>query len=141
MRRKSAKAQVRRAGWSSGQTLAEFPMAAVTAVIFIMGIVAAGVAVYSYTFVCQAARDAVRYASVNGASSAQPVDAGDVKDYVVSEAKGLDTNQLSVSTTWSPDNKPGSVVSVSMTYKFEPFYPMTGAALPLTSSSQMVISR
>ena len=128
-------------GWSSGQTLAEFPMAALVAVLFTTAIVVCGVAIYSYNFVSQAARDASRYASVNGANSSNPVDSGDVKQFVLNEATGLNTNALSVSTSWKPDNKPGSVVSVSVTYNFRPFYPMAGTTLPLTSSSQMVISR
>ena len=128
-------------GWSSGQTLAEFPMAALVAVLFTTAIIVCGVAIYSYNFVSQAARDASRYASVNGANSSNPVDSGDVKQFVLNEATGLNTNALSVSTSWKPDNKPGSVVSVSVTYNFQPFYPMAGTTLPLTSSSQMVISR
>jgi Flp pilus assembly protein TadG len=131
----------RRWGWSSGQAIVEFPIAALLTVIFTLAIVVGGVAIYSYNFVSQAARDAVRYASVNGATSTNPVDSSDVKKFVLSEATGLNSSALSVSTSWNPDNKPGGVVSVSVTYNFQPFYPMTGTTLPLSSSSQMVISK
>ncbi len=128
-------------GWSSGQTTTEFPITALIAVLFTVSMVYSGVAVYSYNFVSQAARDASRYASVNGANSSNPVDSGDVQQFVRNEATGLNTQNISVSTTWNPNNKPGSVVSVSVTYNFQPFYPMSGTSLALKSSSQMVISR
>jgi hypothetical protein len=127
-------------GWSSGQALAEFPMAALLAVLFTVAMVFSGVAIYSYNFVSQAARDATRYAAVNGASSLNPVDASDVQAFVRAEAKGLNTRNVNVSTTWNPDNTAGSVVSVSVTYNFKPFYPVSGSSIALTSSSQMVIS-
>ena len=138
---KSIGSELRRRGWSSGQTTTEFPVAALIAVLFTVSMVYSGVAVYGYNFVSQAARDASRYASVNGANSSNPVDSGDVQAFVRNEATGLNASNISVSTTWNPNNKPGSVVNVSVTYTFQPFYPMSGTTLALKSSSQMVISR
>jgi hypothetical protein len=140
-RPKIALANGMRRGWASGQALVDFPLAALLAVTFTVSMVFCGVAVYSYNFVSQAARDATRYASVNGANSLNPVDASAVQDYVRKEATGLNKGNITVTTTWSPDNKPGSVVKVAVTYNFQPFYPMSGSTIALSSSSQMVISR
>jgi hypothetical protein len=108
--------------------------------MFIFGILMCGLAVYNYNFVCDAARDGVRYAIVHGASSSAPATASDIKNYVFAEANGLNQSQLSVATFWSPDNRPGSVVRVKVTYNFQPLFPMSGAKLAMSSSAQMVIS-
>lgn len=127
--------------WLRGQTAAEFAFAGLPLLILIFAIISLGMALYSYSFVCSAARDATRYAIVHGASSLTPVDQSDIRNFVRNEARGIQTNQLSVATSWTPDNKPGSVVQVSVTYNFRPFFPIAGVTLPLTSSAQMVISK
>lgn len=127
--------------WLRGQTAAEFAFAGLPLLVLLFAIVALGMALYSYSFVCSAARDATRYAIVHGASSTTPVTQSDITDFVRNEAQGIQANQLSVSTSWTPDNKPGSVVAVSVTYNFRPLFPLAGVTLPLTSSAQMVISK
>ena len=126
--------------WSRGQTAAEFAIVALPLLAVTFGILMCGIAVYNYNFVCDAARDGVRYAIVRGSDASPSATATDIKNYVLAEAHGLNSSNLTVSTTWSPDNKPGSLVKVKVTYKFQPLFPMSNVVLPLTSSSQMVIS-
>jgi Flp pilus assembly protein TadG len=127
--------------WLRGATFVEFAIVALPMLMLTFGIIAFGMAVYSYSFVSNAARDAVRYAIVHGNASLSPASSSDIQQYVRSEAYGLNSTGLSVATTWAPDNKPGSVVKVQVTYSFHPFYPMSSMTLPLSSSAQMVISR
>jgi Flp pilus assembly protein TadG len=138
---KSSPLALRARRWNRGQTATEFAMIALPSLMLIFGIMVFGLAVYNYNFVSDAARDGVRYAIVHGASSTSPATATDITNYVLAEANGLNQNKLTVSTSWSPDNKPGSVVSVKVTYNFQPLFPMSATALPLSSSSQMVISQ
>lgn len=140
-RTRSTGSKSRWCGWSSGQATTEFPIAALAAVLFTIGIVFGGVAIYSYNFVSQAARDATRYAAVNGSKSLNPVTSSDVQTFVRNEATGLNTNNITVSTTWNPDNNPGSTVEVLVKYTFQPFYPISGTTLTMASQSEMVISR
>jgi len=139
----SEKRQARKpriARWRRGQTATEFAIVALPLLMLIFGILVCGMAVYNYNFVCDAARDGVRYAIVHGSDASPAATATDIQNYVLAEAQGLNKSNLSVATTWSPDNNPGSAVSVTVTYNFQPLFPMSNAVLPLSSSSQMVIS-
>jgi len=141
-------------GWRTGQrgqTMAEFVLVALPFLTLVFGIIAFALAVYTYSFVCHAARDAVRYAVVHGANSSSPASATDLQNYVRGEAQGLYANNIDVSSCWNPqsntcpdspagNNQPGSVVQVKVTYNFQPLYPFLGTTLPLSSSAQMVIS-
>jgi Flp pilus assembly protein TadG len=137
----SPKAARRMQRWLRGQTLVEFASVALPLCFLTFGIITLSMAVYSYSFVCNGAREGVRYAIVHGAASLSPASASDVKSYVLTKARGLNTSYLNVSTNWTPDNKPGSVVKVQVTYSFQPLFPMSAVALPMSSSAQMVISR
>jgi Flp pilus assembly protein TadG len=127
--------------WLRGQTMVEFAAVALPMCIIIFGIITLGMAVYSYSFVCNGAREGVRYAIVHGSASLAPASSSDIQTYVQNKARGLNTSSLNVSTNWTPDNKPGSVVKVQVTYSFQPFFPMSAVTVPLSSSAQMVISR
>ncbi len=127
-------------GHSRGQTGVEFAGTALLLFMAIFGIFCASMLLYAYNFVSNSARDAVRYAIVHGSHSLDPATSSDITTYVKDMASGLQSNNISVTTTWNPDNNPGSVVSVQVTYDFQPFFPFSSTALPLTSTSQMVIS-
>lgn len=68
--------------------------------------------VYAYNVVAYAARDASRYASVRGSSSPSPATAAAISAFVSSQAVMLPSGSLTVTTTWSPSNAPGSKVTV-----------------------------
>jgi Flp pilus assembly protein TadG len=131
---------LRRTAGFAGQTYAEFAMVVLPTIVLIFGIISFGMTVYTWSFLSNAARDAVRYAIVHGSKSTSPATADDIQTYVRNEAQGLTASAIDVSTTWNPDNNPGSVVSVQVSYTFRPFYPFNGVSLPLSSSAQMVIS-
>ncbi len=131
------------AGWrkmSRGQAGVEFATTALVMLIVTFGIFVSAMSIYAYNFVSDSARDAVRYAIVNGSNSMTPATSSDIDQLVLNMAYGLDQKDITVTTTWTPNNNPGSVVSVQVTYNFMPLFPLSSVALPLTSSSQMVIS-
>ena len=124
----------------AGQTYADFVMMVLPAILLIFGIISFGMTVYTWSFLSNAARDAVRYAIVHGSKSSSPASADDIQTFVRNEAQGIKPSAISVSTTWNPNNNPGSTVSVQVSYSFRPFYPFNSVTLPLSSSAQMVIS-
>ena len=139
--------------FAHGQTFVEFAMIALPLLLLLFGIIAFGDAIYTYSFVSDASRDAVRYAIVHGSHSLAPASNTDIEDLVVSKLHGISSDHLTVSTCWnpnngdgdcpdpdSPDNDPGKVVSVTVTYDFQPLFGMPNVVLPLTSTSEMVIS-
>jgi len=138
--------------WLRGQTFAEFAIVVLPMLLLFFGIVSFAMTVYTYNFLSNAARDAVRYAIVHGSKSSSPATADDIQTFVRNEAKGLKASSINVTTCWNPqappntcpgptgNNAPGKVVSVDVSYSLHPFYPFMNVTLPLSSSAQMVIS-
>ncbi len=123
-----------------GQTYAEFMMVVLPTVGILFAIISLAMTVYTYSFVANAAREGVRYAIVHGSRSSSPASSSDIQTYVRNEAQGITPSSISVSTTWNPNNSPGSTVNVQVSYSYHPFYPFANVTLPLSSSAQMVIS-
>jgi Flp pilus assembly protein TadG len=118
---------------------------AITLILFftlVFGIVGLGWAVYVYNQVSELAREGTRYAIVHGAGSPTPATSADIQSFVLSRASGLNATNLTVTSTWTPNNNPGSVVKVQVQYSLSPIVPlMPQQVLKLQSSSQMVISQ
>jgi Flp pilus assembly protein TadG len=128
--------------FDQGQAFVEFAVAISLLLLVAMSITYLATAIFAYDFVCYSARDATRFAAVHGAASPKPASSDDIRDLVRSKAVGLDPTQLTVATTWNPDNQPNSNVAVQVQYSFTlqiPFVP----PLPfnLSSRSQLVISQ
>src|ERR1700724_1562425 len=98
---------------SRGQAATELALG-VSGLLMLMFVIADfGRAIYAYNFVSYSAREATRYAAVHGSGSPSPVSSANqdpLKNVVKNEANGLDSTALTITPTWSPDNKPGSVV-------------------------------
>lgn len=132
-----------------GSALVEFALSSVVLFMTMFGLMAACTALYSYVFVAEAAREASRYAIVRGSScrgfSDCNIDSPGLNTYVKSLSyPGINKGNLSASATFTPDHGPGSVVSVTVTYNMAlniPFWPKTGRAMQLKSTSQMAISQ
>jgi len=125
---------------SRGQSYAEFMVVVLPTLGIMFAIVSLAMTVYTYSFVANAARDGVRYAIVHGSRSSSPASTSDIQNFVRNEAQGITPSAISVSTTWNPNNHPGSTVNVRVSYTYHPFYPFVNVSLPLSSSAQMVIS-
>jgi Flp pilus assembly protein TadG len=126
-----------------GSAVLEFGLVVVMFFMFVFGVMDFGRALYTYHFVSNAACEATRYAIVRGSSSTQPVTSADIESYVKSRApQGIDPDNLSVSTTWSPNASPGSTVRVQVSDNFKFMTPvMVSYQMTLKDSSQMVISQ
>lgn len=126
-----------------GSALLEFGLVVVVFFMFVFGVMDFGRALYTYHFVSNAACQATRYAIVRGSSSTDPVTATDIQNYVKSiTPEGIDPNSLKVSTTWSPNDSPGSSVHVQVSDNFKFMTPVLDSyQMTLSDSSQMVISQ
>ena len=112
-----------------------------TAFLFItFGVIEFAMAIYGYNFCSYAAQDAARWASSRGANYPNPVAGTDVQAYVLNQAIALSSN-ITVTTAWSPDNKPGGTVQVSVQYNVVPLIGLTMPNnLQVGSTAQMLIS-
>jgi hypothetical protein len=131
------------------------------------GVIQVSLALYSYHFISDVAREATRYAIVRGSTWKNACDSGDgsgyasagctanpadVQKYVQSiEFPGISSSNLTATPTWtatfggtscSPCNKTGDVVQVQVQYTFPfsvPFLPKR--TFTMSSTSEMVISQ
>jgi Flp pilus assembly protein TadG len=117
---------------------------AITLLGFMMlstGTIEFGWAVYVYDTCVSTAQDAAHWASLRGSQSKSPATSDGVKTYVKSLATALDPSQLTVTTTWTPNNSPGSNVQVTVSYNFTPMsYLAIKQNMTLSGTAQLVIN-
>lgn len=144
---------------------------AIVLVFFLMvlfGIVDFGRALYAYHFVSEAAREATRWAAVNGATCSTdnscdgvvpmthsgpvgPTDDGTIQTYVRNLAPGgIVQGNVTATANWPGNasncargalNAPGCPVQVKVAYPFRFLAPIVSTAtISMSSSSEMVIS-
>ena len=123
--------------------MAEFGLIAIPCLTLFFGIMNFALALYCYDFVGYSAQQAARYAIVHGSTATTTVSASDVHTYVNGMVAGvLDTTLLTVSTTWLPNNKPGSVVTVTVDYTFKPLTGLVSKVnINLSQTAALVISQ
>ncbi len=130
-----------------GSALVEFAAVFTLLFTFLFAIMDLSRALYAYDFVADAAREGTRYAMVRGSTctswtTACPAAASDIQTYLKNVPAGINPQGVTVTTTWTPNNTPGSVVQVQVQYSFQPIFPLIPkAALIMTSTSQVVISQ
>lgn len=142
-----------------GQSTLETALSAIAVLTLFLGVMEMCLALYTYHFVSEAAREGTRYAMVRGSScfgftSACPAQASDVQTHVRGLGfPGIVSANVTVTTTWPttgssctpsslPCNNPGNFVQVTVQYSFPlsiPFVP--SITLPLASTSKMAISQ
>src|SRR5271156_4232026 len=126
-----------------GQVMAEFALVLTPCLTLFFGIINFALALYCYDFVCYSAQQAVRYATVHGSTATTVASSSSITSYVDGLVVGvLNTGALTVTTTWAPNNKPGSVVTVVVTYRFPPLTSLVSSVtIPLTRTAAMVITQ
>ena len=112
---------MRRLKGEDGSGLLEYALVFIIFMTMLMGIGAFGHALYAYHFVSQAARQATRWAAVNGETCSNdnscngqygmnngPASTSDIQNYVANLATpGISSNNVLASTTWlAPGNSP-----------------------------------
>jgi Flp pilus assembly protein TadG len=131
-----------------GSGLVEYAIITILFLTMVLGIADFSRALYAYHFVSSQAREAARYAMVRGCSTTSthcptPATASDIQTFVKNVPLGIDASKVTVPTpTWTPDHKPGSVVSVEVDYAFDFMFPFVSTStLNFTSTSKMVIAQ
>jgi Flp pilus assembly protein TadG len=133
-------ARRRRCSCERGSGLVEGALCFSAFLFITFGVMEFAMAIYAYNFCSYAAQDAVRWASTRGANYPTPATANTVQSHVANQAVGL-TNTVVVSTTWTPNNSPGSTVQVTVTYSVIPLTGVTlHANLQVSGTAQMIIS-
>jgi Flp pilus assembly protein TadG len=128
---------------SAGQGMAEFALVLTPCLTLFFGIINFALALYCYDFVCYSAQQAVRYATVHGSTATTIATSSSIQTYVNNLVVGvLKTSAMTVTTTWSPNNNPGGVVTVVVTYNFPPLTSLVSSVtIPLTRTAAMIITQ
>lgn len=140
----------------TGSTIVEFALTASLLLVMVFGIVDFGRALYAYHYLSNAAREATRWAAVNGStcnldnSCSSPAQSSDVNNYVKGITPlGIDWSQVTVATTWpgtgagscATTNAPGCNVQVTVSYNFSFLVPLVhNGSITMSSTSEMVIA-
>jgi Flp pilus assembly protein TadG len=91
--------------------------------------------------ISQAAKETVRFASVRGSASGAAATEAQLETMAVELAELADPS-TSAAVSWTPDNRPGSTVTVNMQTTFTPVaLPFGPSSYTFTSTASMVIVR
>jgi len=125
-----------------GSTLVESSVVAVVFLLLLAGIMEFGCLGFAYNEVSFAAQSAARYAAVRGSSSGHAASAADVQTAAETYTGALDNTQVTVTTTWTPDNHPGSTVQVKVSYNFATvLVPLSATALTVQTTARAIITQ
>ncbi len=124
-----------------GQTAAEFAIVALLLLTMIFGIIQFAQLLNAYELITEAAQEGSRYAMVRGSSVASPATTADVQGIVQTRAAALNAASMTITPAWTPNNNPGSIVSVQVTYKFKFAAGFVSPSVTLSTSSQMTITQ
>lgn len=138
----------------AGGTMVEFAVVVPVLILLLIGMIVMGLGVFRYLEVAHLARDGARFAIVRGTqyridTGNTPATTTDIETYIKSKAVGLDSTQLTITTTWDKSNSPayanpsstppgqpvGNKVAVTVSYNWIPEVFFGG--ITLTSQSIM----
>ena len=121
--------------------MVEFALVVPVLLMLTIGTVDVGRLVWSSAMLHHLAREATRYASIRGADSNNPVSATDVETYVSDQLIGVKSSEVTVTTTWTPNNSPGGTVQVQLDYTYD--FLIGGLVgldpLPIQGSSSLLV--
>jgi Flp pilus assembly protein TadG len=141
-----------------GSSMVEMALSIVVLLTVIFGVFEICLALYTYHFISDAAREGSRFAIVRGSTCQSPgyqcnATPAQIQTYVQGLGfPGINPSAMTVTTSWAAYanstcitatcNDPGNQVTVTVNYKFPlaiPFIPSTN--LSMSSTSSMVISQ
>jgi len=128
----------------TGATMVEFALVGSTFFMLSFGIIEMASAVMAYNSVCDAAREAVRYAIVHSPTSANPATTAQIQQVAINTAPNLAMTTNQVTVTFPADaNLPSltdALVQISYPYTISiPFIPTV--SITLSTSSRMLVSQ
>ena len=121
-----------------GTSVLEFGIVLLVFFLLTLGIMDIGRAVKEYHSLSFAAREGARYAIVHGDRSSNPATADIIENIVKSRIPNL--KDVTVTTTWDPNNAQASRVEVTVEHTFHPIMLIFDFTIPLSATTRMAIS-
>jgi len=129
-------------GSRRGSEMVESALAGMVFLLLLAGVMEGGRLGFTYNSVSFAAHRAARFAAVRGSASGHAASAADIAAEAEALVAALDATKLTVTTTWTPDNHPGSTVQVKVSYQFQTvLVPFSSGPMTLATTSKQVITQ
>lgn len=130
-----------KAAGEAGSVPIEFGFAFPVLFLLMYGIIELSHYGYVSIAVEDAARDGARYAMVRGGTSPQPAQTSDVVTFVKGRMTLVTGSLATVTVNFTPDDQPGSVAQVTVSYPYQPFIMGALTAMNVTSTSKMTFAQ
>jgi Flp pilus assembly protein TadG len=128
----------------AGQTFAEFALVTGVFLLLMFGLMEMATTVFAYTTICEAAREAARYAIAHSPTSANPATNSQIQQVAISAAPSLGLTATNVSVSWPADsNLPSKKdIQITISYPYTLRIPMMSPiTLTLAATSQSLVSQ
>jgi Flp pilus assembly protein TadG len=131
-------------GARDGNAIIETSLCFMLFMTIFLGIMEFGWGIFNYNFLSYAAHEGTRYASVRGSqcsgSCAQATEEI-VRNYIRTQAIGMNTEEVTVNTIWNPDKTPGNTVTVNVSYPIPPLLGWLMGNITISATSTMRIAQ
>jgi len=94
-------------------------------ILIVYGFVQIAFVLFGYNNLTYASRVAIRYAVMHGSTATYTCTATDIQNMITPLLWGAPSSGATVTTNWSPNNSPGSTVSINVTVKYNSVIPFT----------------
>ncbi len=99
----------------------EFALSFTAFIMLLMGLMEFGRVIWTFSTLSHAVSQGARYAAVHGSGNPIIVNGNDntasaISDVIKANSIGLDANQVTVDTVWTPNNDRGSEFTITVSY-------------------------
>jgi Flp pilus assembly protein TadG len=123
-----------------GSAIIEFALIVPLYFLLIFGCVQFAIVFFGYSNAAYASQVAVRYAVVHGTTTYSPCTSATLTNIVKPLLWGAPNGSVTVTTTWSPDESPGSIVTVRVQILYKTMIPFSSlSTVPVGASAQGTI--
>jgi Flp pilus assembly protein TadG len=124
----------------SGAAMIEMALVLPIYFLLVYGVIQICFVLFGFCNATYACRVAARYAAVNGTGNTYQCTATDVKNVATPYLWGAPKTGTTITTTWSPDNNPGSKVTVTIVLVYPTAIPFSKMnTISVGASSQAII--
>ena len=124
-----------------GAAAVEFAMLSTVYLTMLLGVVEVGRYVADKQDLMSAVHTTGRYAIVHGSSSSSPATAATLEQMVGNHLMLVSSSAVTATASFSPNNNPGSNVTISASYTWKPLVPLLhlpNATITATSSATIL---
>jgi Flp pilus assembly protein TadG len=125
---------------TSGAPAVEFAISSLVFLTMLLGVAEIARYVADKQDLMSAVHTTGRYAIVHGSSSSTPASAATLQAMVGSKLVLINSGAITASATFSPNNNPGSTITITASYTWKPLVPMLPSATITATSAATILN-